>query len=287
MMHGTSAVPLGVAPRTEQPGSPFDGIRREDEQGEWWSARELMPLLGYSRWESFDDAVSRASVSAANAGVDGDHFRGVPRVIEGGRWGTQTVQDYRLTRYGAYLVAMNGDPRKPEIAAAQTYFAVRTREAEVRPALPQDLPTALRAWADEVEARQRAELERQEAWAEATRVRAIAAGQEEQIRRDAPKVGYVEHFVDPPKDSCTVRVLAKELGCGEQWLYLYLKSHKRIYKDPNGMYQPYAPWKKWFALRDQHEAPRLHNGQVRTTLYVLPPGKEGIRRMLDRDPELG
>ncbi len=143
-------------------GSPFDAIRREDERGEHWSARELMPLLGYVRWESFDDAIKRASISATNSGVAGDHFRDVPKVIEGGRWGTQTVQDYRLTRYAAYLVAMNGDPRKPEIAAAQTYFAVRTREAEVapaRPALPQTYAEALRELAATVEEAERAKAE--------------------------------------------------------------------------------------------------------------------------------
>lgn len=141
--------------------SPFDAIRQLDDDGDFWSARDLMPLLGYERWERFEDTIDRAVFAAENSGaVAADHFRSAGKVIKGGRWGQMTVTDYRLTRYAAYLVAMNGDPRKPEIAAAQTYFAAKTREAEVAPAafdVPRSLPEALRAYAAEVEARQIAE----------------------------------------------------------------------------------------------------------------------------------
>jgi DNA-damage-inducible protein D len=118
--------------RTAAPTSPFDQIRRTDEHGEYWTARDLMPLLGYEKWERFEDAIDRARTAATNAGTDPD--QAFSRLREAGtKWtpGTGIRVDYRLTRYGAYLVAMNGDPRKPEIAAAQTYFAVKTREAEV------------------------------------------------------------------------------------------------------------------------------------------------------------
>ncbi|HWB34932.1 MAG TPA: phage antirepressor KilAC domain-containing protein [Rugosimonospora sp.] len=134
-------------------GSPFDTIRRTDESGEWWSARDLQPLLGYGKWERFEDAIQRAAVAARNAGHDPD--RAISRLREIGHSGGARI-DYRLTRYAAYLVAMNGDPRKPQIAEAQTYFAVRTREAETSHAraLPKDFPAALRALAAEVEARE-------------------------------------------------------------------------------------------------------------------------------------
>lgn len=110
-------------------GTPFDAIRREDEDGEYWSARDLMPLLGYRQWRRFEDAIDRAKLACANSGHDvAGNFAGAGKVA--GRRGP-AQDDYRLTRYACYLVAMNGDPRKAEIAAAQTYFAVKTRQAEV------------------------------------------------------------------------------------------------------------------------------------------------------------
>lgn len=115
------------------PGSPFDTIRRTDESGEWWSARELMPLLGYSKWDRFADAIDRAIVAATNSGTDAvREFSQVAKLTGAGNLGEQARKDYRLSRYAAYLIAMNGDPRKGQIAAAQSYFAIRTREAEAR-----------------------------------------------------------------------------------------------------------------------------------------------------------
>jgi hypothetical protein len=87
-----------------------------------------MPQLGYDRWESFADAIDRAKAAARNSGNDPEQaFSGLREKATGGR----PRDDYRLTRFGAYLLAMNGDPRKPQIASAQSYFAVKTREAEV------------------------------------------------------------------------------------------------------------------------------------------------------------
>lgn len=114
-------------------GNPFDDIARTDSAGNhYWSARELMPLLGYDKWERFADTVERAKASASNSGTsDVDtQFVQVTQLPGAGNLGPKERVDYRLTRYACYLVAMNGDPRKSEIAAAQTYFAVRAREAE-------------------------------------------------------------------------------------------------------------------------------------------------------------
>ena len=124
---------------THGAASPFDAIKRIDENGEWWSARELMPLLGYRQWRRFEDAVDRARVACSNSGQDADQHACRLRQASGR---TERI-DFRLTRYAAYLVAMNGDPRKVEIAKAQTYFAVKTREAEIE----MDLPTALERYA--------------------------------------------------------------------------------------------------------------------------------------------
>ena len=152
--------------------SPFDAIRRVREDGsEYWSARDLMPLLGYSKWERFSDSIERAVASAKSTGhKPADHFPGAGKKVQIGSGTYRTVGDFHLTRFAAYLVAMNGDPRKPEVAAAQAYFAVKTREAEVAPtatlALPQNYAEALRELANAVEAKELAEKRAEEAEAE-------------------------------------------------------------------------------------------------------------------------
>lgn len=118
--------------------SPFDSIRQLTDAGrEFWSARDLMPLLGYEKWERFADAINRAQVAGANSGHDMSRHMAAARVFPGAgkNLGGRPGEDRHLSRFACYLVAMNGDPRKAEIAAAQTYFAVKTREAEV--AVPQ------------------------------------------------------------------------------------------------------------------------------------------------------
>jgi len=113
-------------------GSPFDAIRQVRPDGtEFWSARDLFPLLGYGKWENFHTVINRAKLAAENSDPGRDHFAGARKMVAIGDGAQRALVDYELTRFGAYLTAMNGDPRKDEIAAAQTYFAVQTRRAEV------------------------------------------------------------------------------------------------------------------------------------------------------------
>ncbi|MBP0006247.1 MAG: hypothetical protein J7642_21435 [Cyanobacteria bacterium SBC] len=119
--------------------SPFDSFRRVDENGnEFWSARELQPLLGYARWQKFKAAIERAIAACHNSGGNPEnHITRSGNMVEIGSGAKREATDYCLSRYGADLVAMNGDPHKPQIAAAQSYFAVKTREAETRQPLTQ------------------------------------------------------------------------------------------------------------------------------------------------------
>jgi len=114
--------------------SPFDTIRHEDEQGEYWLARELGTLLGYkTNYRNFTAVIDRAKASCQNSGnAVSDHFAETRNMVTLGSGAEREVKDYRLTRYACYLIAQNSDPRKDIVARAQSYFAVRTREAELQ-----------------------------------------------------------------------------------------------------------------------------------------------------------
>ena len=99
---------------------------------EYWRARDLMPLLGYTRWENFNNTIQRAMESCKTSGINvSDHFRDVTKMVPLGSGSSRPVSDYMLTRYACYLIAQNGDPRKDEIAFAQSYFAIQTRKQEL------------------------------------------------------------------------------------------------------------------------------------------------------------
>ncbi len=119
----------------------FEEMKKLNEHGaEFWSARDLQPLLGYSQWRRFEDAINRAMISCRQSGNNPDyHFAGVGKMIETGKGANREVSDFQLSRFACYLIAQNGDPRKPEIAEAQKYFAIQARRQEMSDALAADM----------------------------------------------------------------------------------------------------------------------------------------------------
>jgi len=119
----------------------FEDLKEVNEYGaEYWSAREIQPLLGYTQWRRFEDAIKRALTSCKQSGNEpSHHFAGAGKPIEGGKGAVQLVNDYHLSRFACYLIAQNGDPRKPEIANAQKYFAIQARRQEISDAIAADI----------------------------------------------------------------------------------------------------------------------------------------------------
>jgi len=112
-MSDKNLVPMG--------STSFEDLRKVTEYGAaYWSVREIQPLLGYSQWRRFEDAVKRAITSCKQSGNEPSyHFAGAGKPIEVGEGAVQLANDYHLSRFACYLIAQNGDPRKPEIANAQ------------------------------------------------------------------------------------------------------------------------------------------------------------------------
>ena len=274
---------------TSQPqGSPFDAIRHvRDDGSEFWSARELMPKLGYDSWRRFNGSIDRAKDACTNAGNSAlDHFAGAVKVGTTTGVAVNYAQDVELSRYACYLVAMNGDPRKPEIAAAQTYFAVQTRKAELAPTQPlPDLST------------QPVDLSSPQgilALAEnfVTAARALVEA-EQTIKVMEPKAAYVDAFVDDG-DLILLRNVAKTIGIREMTLRAMLCEHRWIYAEHGKAwnsskhayvittrYSAYTTYRDYFRIVVAHNAP-LFNGEVFHVLKATPRGAEAIVRNVPR-----
>jgi DNA-damage-inducible protein D len=109
----------------------FEEYAYEQDGIEYWLARELQELLEYSQWRNFENVIEKAKVACGNSGNEvSDHFAEVSKTIQMPKGATKEIPDFMLTRYACYLIAQNGDPKKEQIAFAQSYFAIQTRKQE-------------------------------------------------------------------------------------------------------------------------------------------------------------
>lgn len=247
---------MSIIPQGGQ--SPFDQIRHRDDSSDYWTGRELMPLLGYDKWERFSGAVDRAVASMVAQGDDPE--RHISRRRE--NLGTKPREDFRLSRFAAYLVAMNGDPRKSAIASAQAYFAVRTREAETSEPAPMT----------EAELMARAVLAADKTIKEL----------QHKIDRDAPKVEAYDLFLDGT--GCyQVATAANLLDIRVKKLWDWLYSSRYLIEKGSRRRQPRALAKTrgWFAVRTY--ATEKTNGHASATTYITVLGLDRIRCELIAD----
>lgn len=118
----------------EQHHKTFESIRQfAEEEGEYWQARDLQPLLEYAAWDKFKRVIEKAMEACRQSAhaVD-DHFSQTVKMVDIGSGAKREIEDYRLSRYACYLIVQNGDSSKPVIANGQTYFAMQTRRQELR-----------------------------------------------------------------------------------------------------------------------------------------------------------
>ncbi len=120
---------------------PFESLKKHNRHGvEYWSARELQSCLGYSTWQRFTPAIKKAMESCRQSGNSPqNHFSSAAKMVEIGSQTDREIEDWHLSRFACYLIAQNGDSRKPEIAQAQKYFAIQTRRQEISDQMAADL----------------------------------------------------------------------------------------------------------------------------------------------------
>lgn len=259
--------------------SPFDSIREIDHDlGEFWPGRQLQPLMGYDKWENFLRVIKRAIRAAENTGTYSEQsFSRTQENVPGG--GPARI-DYRFSREAAYLVAMNGDPNKAEVAAAQAYFVAKTREAERRFAIPDSFAGAL-----ELAARQARELES---------VRAEVAELDATNRKLSPKAARADQYEANPGITPTVfhKTWFPRLGEREFFEHLYRKDYlidqrnlrwderHEEWKDGPEHRHPTAKGKRYFYLQPTLDARGVRRQQ---TLVIPGDAEHDLVASLERD----
>lgn len=261
--------------------TPFDVYRQEREDGtEFWSARDLAQLMGYRKWQSFENPLNRAIKAAKNQNIDVNcAFTRSSKRVPAGEGSTEKT-DYELTRFAAYLVAMNGDPNKPEVASAQAYFATRTRQAETQqPVELTGKELMARALVEAQSTIQELETARVEAveLSEAALARAHVAEAEADEAR--PKAEAYDCFLDT-EGTYYMGTVAKMLGLGQNELFRRLREASVLIPSGHLRNTPYREYERHFLVRPRRYTNAEGREFLKYTTFVKPSGVEFIRRRL-------
>ena len=265
--------------------TPFDVYRQERADGtEFWSARDLMGLMGYTSWQRFENPLNRAIKAAENQKMDvTSHFNRSDKVVKRAQGGGMAQGDYELSRFAAYLVAMNGDPNKPEVASAQAYFATRTRQAETQqPAQLTDEELLSRALMVANSKMERLEAEKAEAveLSEAAIARAHVA--EAEADESRPKAEAFDSFMRTD-GTYYMGAVAKMLGMGQNELFRRLREARVLIPSGHLYNTPYRQFEHHFLVRPRKHVNAEGREFLKYTTYVRPSGVEFIRRKLGLD----
>lgn len=270
---GQFVIPAGA----EQSPTPFDVYRQEREDGsEFWSARDLAQLMGYRKWQNFENALNRAIKAAHNQKMDVTSLFTRSSKKTAGR----PQEDYELTRFAAYLVAMNGDPNKSEVASAQAYFAARTRQAETQqPAPLTGKELMARALMEAQSTIQELEAQKAEAveLSEAAMARAHVAEAEADEAR--PKAEAFDSFMRTD-GTYYMGAVAKMLGMGQNELFRRLRKERVLIPSGHLYNTPYRQYERYFLVRPHKYVNADGREFLKHTTYVKPSGVEFIRRRL-------
>ncbi len=255
----------------EQPENPFERLKKIAPNGApFWSVRELMPVLGYAKWEHLSSIITERVIPSLDNQTAEDqkplslsHIAEVKSFVDRVQGGGRQSQDFHISRFAAYLLAMNGDPRKPEIAAAQHYFAAKTREAEL--SKPRELSTR-----EILELALKNELQKE----------ALQA----KVLTDAPKVQAFNQLMDS-EGTFLIRVAAKQLGLGQKALFDFMHDNHILIqggKDHNTPYQEHIDAKR-FKVVPQVFEPSPGDKRTTFTTYVTARGVEYLRQRLEKE----
>lgn len=265
-------------------GVPFDLIRQVRLDGsEFWSARTLCNLVEYETWRNFAAAIERAKIAIQNTGeAVTSHVADASKLVERPQGGSIQREDYELSRFAAYLVLMNGDPRKPKIAEAQRYFAMRTRQAEVADTLDLSDPLAAIEAVREREGRA-IEIAKSE---RAARVEAEARNRELE-----PAASAWRHLASSDGDyevADAAKVLSRDpnINIGRDRLFSFMAAEGWIYRNrATGRWKVYQTQIDGGRLAEKFGRPFLHepSGEMRLgepTIRITPKGVRELHKRL-------